>query len=457
MSDDARNRINEELSPEESRALDAWTAPAPPPDLVQQVLARAQGARIRRSFRLRRAAIPVALTAGLLLVVGGWAVWRGQTSSVGEAEVAQRTTLDLGRRAVAVAEPGSRLAWRVSGDGSARVEQRNGDVFYRVDRGAVFEVSTPQGTATVLGTCFRVEVKEMRASRAGLAGAAAGAALAAVVVVTVYEGRVLTASPRGRMELGAGEAARIEANVPPRRIALQPAVSRETPSAAEAAELAGLSRAELQTRSQQLSAEVSRLRDQLRDLDQKGRPPEGQKDGPRGKYSDFTKDELLAMAKRCEVRWEMPPLGTEPYRLDEKRGEEVGINRSELPAVNKVLAEHHRQVTQQIRALYLEVTGDTKGADALSPSGMISEIDDKSNGEERRAMYQRLAEERAGLRPPPPDLAAIPAVERLYRLLAGVGDRLEQAIGAEIGPDLARRIRESHGFPSRYIHSGCPQ
>src|SRR5262249_53158704 len=77
-----------------------------------------------------------------------------------------------------------------------------GNVFYRVERGGPFVVATAAGSVTVLGTCFRVEVQEMK--KTWIAGAT-GAAVSAALLVTVYEGRVLLAKSHGSLELGAGE------------------------------------------------------------------------------------------------------------------------------------------------------------------------------------------------------------------------------------------------------------
>src|SRR5207249_4282357 len=82
-----------------------------------------------------------------------------------------------------------------------------GDVFYRVDPGGPFTVTTPAGEVHVTGTCFRVEVLPMMPSKQGLIGAASGAVLATIAVVTVYEGKVLVASPAGQRPVAAGERA----------------------------------------------------------------------------------------------------------------------------------------------------------------------------------------------------------------------------------------------------------
>ena len=101
--------------------------------------------------------------------------------------------MKLGHRGVAVAEAGARIDWKISPDGAAAVEQTAGDVFYRVDGGKKFTVDTAAGRVEATGTCFRVEVRDMKIPKAGLIGVAAGA----VLVISVYEGSVLFADKSG--------------------------------------------------------------------------------------------------------------------------------------------------------------------------------------------------------------------------------------------------------------------
>src|SRR5262249_13838709 len=154
------------------------------------------------------------LAAGLAAALVA-ALWHRGGIEKGTVAVLERTEIPLGRGAVAGAEPGAALAWGVD-DGAARIEQTRGDVFYRVERGGPFVVATPAGTVTVKGTCFRVEVTEMKQA---VIGAAVGAAAMAAVLVTVYEGRVLLANEHGATEVRAGEKARAQAGETPAAVA----------------------------------------------------------------------------------------------------------------------------------------------------------------------------------------------------------------------------------------------
>ncbi|HEY3358598.1 MAG TPA: hypothetical protein VGQ83_35450 [Polyangia bacterium] len=110
----------------------------------------------------------------------------------GARTTAVRETILLGGRGVAVAEAGSGLVWAIDRKGAARVNQAAGDVFYRVEAGGAFLVSTPAGDVTAVGTCFRVAVD-------------AAPAAAAAATVSVAEGRVLIGNRGGNREIGPGE------------------------------------------------------------------------------------------------------------------------------------------------------------------------------------------------------------------------------------------------------------
>ena len=60
-------------------------------------------------------------------------------------------------------------------------------MFYRVDPGGPFTVTTPAGEVHVTGTCFRVEVLPMKPSKQGLLGAAGS-----VLVLLSARGRLLS-------------------------------------------------------------------------------------------------------------------------------------------------------------------------------------------------------------------------------------------------------------------------
>lgn len=140
----------------DDETLAAWPAAEPPAGFADRVMA----ARAERPARRRSAwwVAAVAVAAG----VAGLFAWPRGTVEKGTIAAGSRVETRLGERAVAVAEPGASLRWTVGSGGDGAVVQDRGDVFYRVERGGPFVVATPAGDVRVIGTCFRVEVTEMK-------------------------------------------------------------------------------------------------------------------------------------------------------------------------------------------------------------------------------------------------------------------------------------------------------
>jgi len=186
-----------------------WPAPPPPPDLAGRVLASLD--REKRPRWPRRPVVAAslsALAAGLALT--WWVQSRpGIVEEDGGWIAAERSTVDIGTRAAAAMEPGSDLKWSVRKE-RVRVQQRRGSVFYRVDRGGPFQVSTPDGDVEVTGTCFRIT----HAAR-GVPGAS--------TLVSVLEGSVNVRTAAGLLKLQAGETARLWKDRRPQPLSLPPA------------------------------------------------------------------------------------------------------------------------------------------------------------------------------------------------------------------------------------------
>ena len=213
-----------------AQAVRESQVPPPPDGLAARATAAILAATVRTARPTRwylrgglRGLGLVALGAALA------ALYFGRARLVPVAEggrlVTARETVVLGRRAVVVLEAGADARWRAGVAGGLNVVQTKGTAFYRVDAGPL-SVETPSGTVAVKGTCFRVEVREMKESAklaAGTSGGAwkgalAGAALATITVVTVYEGRVSLAGRQGALQLEAGESAQLAPGTAPERL-----------------------------------------------------------------------------------------------------------------------------------------------------------------------------------------------------------------------------------------------
>lgn len=440
--------MSDEFSPEERALLATWSTPPPSPALADQVLARLPR-RPRRWGPVIGAAAAAAAIAALQLL---------HLPTRGAHRSAERVTLALGDRATVVAEAGSELRWEIGLSGAAVIEQPQGDVFYRVERGGPFVVHTPAGTVQVTGTSFRVEVKaEMGTKTAAAIGGGVGVVAASLVWVTVYEGSVRAQAAGGALVVEAGDRAELRSGQPPKRLGARPTSALAAGADHGARDPEGPtplldSREGLLAERARLKAEVVALQAQLRELQ-----PQAERSPVSDRATlDLDAETLGKMADKCELRWDTIPIGPEAPTLSEDWAALAELGEAEREVVDRLFKEHHGYLVSQVQQAYREVTGDDSGG--LSTSAMLMELDDKVPEGELKQVFQRLSAERAGRVPAPTELASRPPIERVYRALTQSGDQLEGAIALELGADAAKRLRRvREGWSSRSRSSyGCP-
>jgi hypothetical protein len=210
------------------------------------------------------------------------------------------------------------------------------------------------------------------------------------------------------------------------------------------------------------SAEVQALRAQVASqAEELARLQAGRPRGPAGPFVDVSKEELLARAARCELRYEIPRvLDAKPWTISDGAARDLGLSDTEREAMNETFAEVHGDMATQLRRLYVEAGGDAQIAEKLTGQSLMGEIIEKLPKADMHATRTRLAQERAGLAPAPVDLTKQPLAERLLRLIAGSGDELEHKLGERIGAERAHSLRaRNDGFEgsSRSSASGCSQ
>jgi hypothetical protein len=367
----------------------------------------------------------------------------------------ERTALNFGARAVAVGEQGTDLRWRSVQDGIS-VTLSQGDVFFRVERGGPFTVDTPAGTVEVTGTCFRVEVTPMKPAVKNLVAALGGAA-AATVVVTVFEGSVLFGNSSGQVKLAAGEGVRAsDSEESPQRLpGRAPPIGLTVLAPGDATPR---ERIQQQTIAA-LEEKVGALTRELQVAQRQVLEGEPDKDGiNRGKFLDLTKEELATLAKRCEVRYDIPPHAMEAgYQLSSGRAERFGLSEGEREVVNQALRDEGQKVEAEIRSIYAAATGDKTGADKMRLQEMQEAVLRKDR-HELNAAQQRLAQERAGQVAPPTAGEQRPYAERMLRALIVSGDSWEAQLGRIFGPERAREMRRRHvTYTGRRSQAGCPE
>lgn len=396
---------------------DLWPALEPPPDFSVRVTAALDGA-VRRPERqpsrrwLGWGMASLGVAAVLALVLTGYLGRPRPVSgeSRGEVQATTRETVAIGQRAVAVAEAGADLGW-VLAVGQARVEQRHGSVFYRVDHGAPFVVATPTAEVRVTGTCFQVE-------------------LDGALTVRVFEGAVAVSNPAGSVAISAGERARVEPGRAPLR-ASDPEGARDH-------------------RAQERVRQLERA---LQEARRAASPSPGVVS--ENKYLDFTSDELRELGGRCEFRYARPEhlIGFGPPDL----GGRFGLDENERAAVVHIMEDQRTRFVEELRAIYVEIVGDRVTAAKLSPIALVDEINAKARPGEDVDARNLLFEEWTGKAHPPgaADLAARPAVERFWRLVSGASETFIERLSEVVGPERARAIARATVHDSVQIKGPC--
>lgn len=289
-----------------------------------------------------------------------------------------------------------------------------------------------------------------------LLSGAIGAAVATGIVVTVYEGHVIADSRKGsRAEVTAGNRATLS---PDGRTIV---ASADTPDRGSEAMVAfdqrSATREQLIAHAQIQQNEIAKLRTRLAELEQttgsRDHHDNGAEEGR--PWFDPSPERLASWVGECHVRADEP--GFDRWQPSTSLGKnERGLEPNELAHVNAALSEVQTQWKALVRALYIEATGDTAGAETLSLEAMRGEIEEKGSRDEHNLVLQRIARERAGLAQPPTDLSKASPFERLFRAYIQLGDQSEQALAKRLGPERAKEIR-GDGWGSRSDWSGCPR
>ena len=498
MTDDTLPSAEPSPGPPIEAIQDAWSVPEPSVQFAAGVLAahfaESEAATDAPTEGPRRQWTWLGAVAAVLLVAG--LVWtlRGGESIEDHLEARAVQTVELGDRARAVAQPGTRMKWSVDSDGTTRIDQRSGRVFYRVDHGERFDVVTPAGTVTVTGTCFEVDL-ESPLMKTNARSGALGAVLASALVVTVYEGGVVLANDNGRVDLAAGQAGRVSDARAPVRFdpdggerdteLASGSKSRSQPkskskSKSKPGEIAGDPMAHIQRQARDIerireekdaqAARIEELETEVLALGGSVDPksPEAAKarakmcaSQSRGGSCPFLEPDqetLREMARCATVKIDSlgfvdDPEPPSPGMIAERLGV---TDPSEAKKLHAAAALQYEAYNDSLREMYLELGGDEATAEDASGKTLESFIFDQLDRELVGDIQRRIAQERAGLRQPPLDGSAMPIEERVSRLMADSGNEFERLVGDSLGEERARELRRKHdGWPgSTSVHSG---
>lgn len=435
----------------------AWPADEPPPGFAERVVAQAVAKK--RPRRWPAAVALIAAAAALVL----WVALRLPSS--GSHLARERTELSIGARAVAVLEAGAQIGWRGS-----QVEQREGEVFYRVEPGGAFVVKTPAGDVSVLGTCFRVRVgaakgtQEMK--RKDLAVAAGSAALAALAVVTVYEGKVQLSHAGERVTLGAGESGKVGAGGTKKLSAGEVAdteASLESPKegGALAAANDNLSRdiSDLNKRLAALEKEKSKLQDQLSGAEQElAKRTDG--GAARGRHDfDLDTQDWAELAKEGTIKYRHPCFRPNGWKPSPEQMQELGLAPDDVEPIEAAYKRSYERLWKTLRPLCAKAVGNADVADLLGPETcthvVVDAVRKKDSAGASEAMRQ-VGEVRAGLRPAPAaGKEQHPVFDAFYALTGELG-AFEADLAQTFGPEEAKRLAYAKGMCAGHSTFGGP-
>jgi hypothetical protein len=427
--------------------LSAWPEEAPPAGFADRVLARVTAEReAERKPRARTwafagaGAATLALAAALLLQVGG-------PPARGEAIAKERVEVALGKRALAVLEPGASVRW--NGDD---VEQTRGDVFYRVEPGARFTVHTPAGDVEVKGTCFAVKVRPDMVKRDVKAGGV-GAALTALAFVAVYEGKVAVSHASERVDLRAGESAQAGEGGVKRTGALAAGEKAFEASAAQAEESADSTAVANRDLVKQIGEYRSRLEailSQKSDLETKLKKSEerlaaAHDGGPSVVKPDFdlSPDDWKELAKDGTIKYQMPCLRKEPWTPSTDKLNALGLAPQDAVTLHNAYADSNKRVWASVKPLCAAAVGSPELAEKIGPDTcifLILDIEREKNSGAVDAARKQVGEIRAGLRPMPGPNDRLNPVAQMFLAITGETKSFENELAQSFGPEEAHRL-----------------
>ncbi len=426
---------------------DAWDQQEPSPGFTDRVMNTIESEKnvVRWADRPKRrtwlyVAAPTFAVAAAIAVYGF-----GMRESSGEAIAKDvRTEVRIGSRAVAVLEPGAKLSWKGS-----LVDQSAGDVFYRVERGDGFRVHTAAGDVDVLGTCFRVNVKESDMAKRDWKMGGLGAAVASALLVGVYEGKVAVSHASERVTLSAGEHAEVtEANGVVRSGGGVALGGKDGVSATEDP-LEGANRNLVDTvsayrkRLEALEGQKKTLEERLlvaeKDLDREKRGG----DGAKGKSEfDLSQEDLVALAKEGTIKY-MAPCAKKGYRPEPEVLNKMGLAPQDAETIEAAYKKVNEWREARMRPACVEAIGKSELTERVPVDGcmhLLSDVLGEANGTERRDQQQLAADIRAGLKPMPRAGEKVPPLTQMMLAATGASKVLEDELAKTFGPDEAHRI-----------------
>lgn len=164
-------------------------------------------------------------------------------------------------------------------------------------------------------------------------------------------------------------------------------------------------------------------------------------------YYRFQPEELLASAKKGELRLRGPQLLEEEFKLDAKVREDVALTPDEEAKVKAIYQASRERARAATLTIYGEIGGDPGSAGTLATHTLFNEIRGKALKGDFANAVRQLANERAGLAQPVSAAAQTP-IMRALKVFIEEDERviaeLEQLLGHRRAEEFLNHENSSH-------------
>jgi hypothetical protein len=164
-------------------------------------------------------------------------------------------------------------------------------------------------------------------------------------------------------------------------------------------------------------------------------------------YYRFQPEELVAAAKRGELRLRGPQLEQHDINIDSKVRDDLALTPEEEAKVKAIYEASADRARASVIALYRELGGDANAASTLSTNTLLAELRDKALKDEYPNAVRQLANERVGLTAKG-DPNVGPPILRAYRVFMLEDERvigeLEQLLGHRRAEEFLNHEQTSH-------------
>ncbi len=415
-----------------------WKVPEPSANFTDKVMGAVAPEKPRaRSWRIGASLASLAAAAALVGVLAS------QKSTSGTIAADVRKEVQLSSHVVAVLEPGASLSWN-----GAHIDQRAGDVFYRVDKGTPLEVETTLGKVTVGGTCFRVRLDSEEAKKGGemkYASQAASLAVGIAVTAIVYEGRVALASKNGKkIDLLAGEGARVNGAGDIDRVtdgngakaSRDPSLTPGSPGFDWGKAVAGYQKelAEVEEKQAEVERELAEAKKALL----KAGGDAGKGDRP--EY-DLSQDDWREMREKGQVKFQVPcdRKGWKPSASDLAK---LALAPEDGDAVAQAYSRSKDRLWSTIGPLCTKAIGSASAAEILGSDACTHLILNQESRQSASDTFDLVARIRAGevSEPAGQERERLNPLAQTFLALTGESKAFERDLADKFGADEAHRL-----------------